>query len=197
MEANPMSKIQAELMDALKLKEKKGEARLALLKRIFSAVNEMDDKLFHELSSAAQKWANTSATANDATPPKALPEFPDYKPETAEADESETTVSTKTPKAAKAAKDAKPAAEAKVKKPAKEKKAAEPKAKKGPGKLDRIRALIVKKPALAGEALKAAVVAAGIEVTDTTIAAVRSDLMACIRVLQRAGKLTEDMVELD
>ena len=83
-----MSKIQAELMQALDLKEKKGESRPALIKRIFAAANALTDDAFEELPAKAKDWANKAALANDATPPKPLPDFPDYKAPKAEAEEA-------------------------------------------------------------------------------------------------------------
>lgn len=181
------SKIEQELNELLKLKGKKGEKRPDLLARTLKAVTDLTDEAFDNMSKPAQDWANAASKAKDAQ--DELPDFPDTNTDAESAEETKTMKTEK--KAAAPAKGAKKEAEAK---PAKEKKAAAPKEKKGPGKIHKMKLLILKNLEVTTEDLGAKLKAAGIEVSDSTVTTVRSDFLSSIRVLQAAGKLKEDLI---
>jgi hypothetical protein len=189
-----MSKIQAELMEALKLKDKKGESREGLLKRIYAATQEVTDQEFDDLPGKGQTWANNCSKDVDAAKP--LRDFPDYTPEAAEAEESETDVKPKTEKKAQAKAAAK--TEAKAEKPAKEKKA-KAEGKRGPrgsGIIDAIFAHTLKNPNDDGDAIVAALKEDGVEASKATAASCSAFFKKTVRFLQ-SKKLTTKTIFAD
>src|SRR5580692_9215033 len=172
------SKIEQELTELLKFKTKRGEKRPDMLARMLKGVTDLSDEAFDAMSKPAQEWANSASKAKDAQDD--LPDFPDTNTDAESAEET----NVKTKKEAAPAKGAAKNTEAKIEKPVKEKKAAAPKEKKGPGKIHKMKLLILKNLGVTAEDLSAKLKAAGIEVSDSTVTTVRSDFLSSIRVLQ-------------
>lgn len=114
-----VSKVEAELVKALKLKKQKSsEGRDDYLARALKAIDDLDDDGWAELSEAAQKWANDAAKKAKAK--KDIPDFPkDKEDEEEEGEEEEEEKPAKKKGKEKAKEDKKPAKE--EKKPAKKK----------------------------------------------------------------------------
>lgn len=146
-----VSAIETELLEATGVKPKAKEKRQAFLGRLHTAVSELTDAAWEDLSTPAQKWANAASTAYDAD--KELPDFAadkeapaskkgavaeeddttDGEDDAEEADDTETSededMNTKTP-AKKGAKKAAKQTPAPAKKTAKKEAAPAKKAKK-------------------------------------------------------------------
>jgi len=83
-----VSKVEAELVKALKLKKQKSsEGRDDYLARALKAIDDLDDDGWAELSEAAQKWANDAAKKAKAK--KDIPDFPKDKEDEEEEGEEE------------------------------------------------------------------------------------------------------------
>lgn len=210
-----MSAIEAELQKVLKIKP--GKDRQAYLKKVHAAGVDLSDDDFDGLSEAAQKWLNAATRANNAD--KDIPDFPaDAEPgeseeaetesegddavdETEEAEEEEpaeekkvsTSKKQKAPAKAKVDTKTAPAKAKETKAPPK--KEAKPKAKKGGGKVEQLKKLILKNLSVKPDDLVAKVEAAGLEVSKSTVTTVRSDMLGTIRVLQGAGLLTKNLID--
>lgn len=200
-----MSKIEQELMKATGVKPNKDRPKF--LAALLKGANALTDTAWEKLSEPAGKWINLANKAVEKE--KEIPELPADKAEAkaeakpkakAEAKEDEDASDTEEGDAEEGddeGEDDKPKAKAEAKpKAAAAKPAAKVAAKKGPGKLEKLKVLILKNLKSKPEDLKAKVTAAGIEVSDSTITTVRSDFLSTVRVLQKAGKLSGDLVDL-
>lgn len=189
-----MSKIEEELQKATGVKASKDRA--AYLKKLHTGAMALSEDDWDKLSPAAQNWANAATKSIEAK--TALVDFAVAKakaePE-AEVEDTEEATEEEAP-AAKPKGAAKPAAAKTAAKPvaeAKPKAAPKEKVKKGPGKIEKMKGIILKNMSDKPEDLKAKLIAAGVEVQDSTITTVRSDFMSSLRVLKKAGKLEEKL----
>ena len=179
-----MSKIETELLEATGLKEKKTEKRQDYLGRLCRSVAKVPDEVWEGLSTAAQNWNN--AAAERLKDGGNIVDFSDVKVATKpvekvdeevdeEIDEEETSAPVAT-------------------KPAKPEKAAKPEKEKvvlthTPGTPRKVSAchtikkMVVKKPQITVAELSEKLKAAGLKVSDVTIATLRSDLRDTLRVL--------------
>jgi len=203
--------IQEELLKAAKVAPKKGEPRQKFLERLREVISEVPEKVWEGLSGPAQAWYIKATADSDADNEIEDFEDADETTETSANDgEKETDVSTKKngngkpaakpkteAKAEKPAPKAKPVKEAKDE-PAPKKKAAAPKPKaekKGPGKLAKMRLIVVKNINADRETINAKIAAAGIEAPDSSVTSVIADTKATVRVLQANGFLAKPLID--
>ena len=186
-----VSKIEAELLAASKLKEKKNEDRQDYLARLMRSVAKLPDDVWEGISSDAQTWNNDAAEAYKAG--VVIADFPDLEADAsvdADVDEEEEV------KAAPKAK-AKTNGNGQHEKPAaknKEKVAEAPRSSsptvRKVSACHTIKKLVVKKPNITVAELSEKLKADGLKVSDVTIATLRSDLRDTLRVLNELNIAT-------
>lgn len=206
-----MSKIEKELLSAAKIDayDAKSEDRQGYLKRLWKAVDKLDDDVWDGLSEEAQKWQNAATKADenkkavkdfDGAPVDKTPKADD-KPKAAAAGKGDAKgkgqnppkPATKAP-AKKAVAPAKKAAPAKA--PAKKAAAEKPEKGSAPsrsvsGKVEgvkaTIKAMLCKKPNMTKDDLIAALKGKGEKLSVVTVTAVRSEFRHTVRVMRQCG----------
>lgn len=188
--------IEQELIDATKVKPKKGEARQDYLRRITLAAGKLEDAAWSDLSDEAQAWVNDNVKADNDE--KELVDFPGEDGADDPAPRSSKKAAGKGSSGkggAKKGREPAPADEGDGDEaPASSKKAAKKSAAKGsngggraPGAQHMIKSILTKKPRASVEEIAEKLTAKGLSATPLAISSIRSGWRNTVRILQDAG----------